>query len=118
MVFFAVGESMRQAYRHQGQDFDLALDRFSAPSWYIEPEAHAYKAVIRRHCKLAFTALKNAYGEASKDKEFRHRNWFRNQLTLASVQKQLENLWDVVSENADDYLLPSIKRDGPQSSRS
>jgi len=34
------------------------------------------------------------------------------------VQKQLENLWDVVSENADDYLLPSTKRDGPPSSRS
>ncbi|MGA2200819.1 MAG: AIPR family protein [Terriglobales bacterium] len=118
MVFFAVGESMRQAYRHQGQDLGPALERFSDPNWYIEPETHSYKAVIRRHCKLAFTALKNAYGESSKEKEFRHRNWFRNQLTLASVQKQLENLWDVVSENADDYLLPSTKRDGPPSSRS
>ena len=71
----------------------------------------------RRHCKLAFTALKNAYGESSKEKDFRHRNWFRNQLTLASVQKQLENLWEVVSENADNYLLPSTKRDGAPSSR-
>ncbi len=111
MVFFAVGDSMRQAYGHQGQDFDLALERFSSPSWYVEPETHAYKAVIRRHCKLAFTALKNAYGESSKEKEFRHRNWFRNQLTLASVRQQLENLWDVVSENADDYVLPR-RRDG------
>ena len=118
MVFFAVGESMRQAYRNQVQDLDLALERFSDPSWYLEQEDHAYKAVIRRHCRLAFTALRNAYGEASKDKEFRHRNWFRNQLTLASVQKQLENLWDVVSENANDYLLPLARRNGSPLSRS
>jgi AIPR protein len=111
MVFFAVGESMRQAYGHQGQDFDPALERFSNPGWYLESDAHQCKAVLRRHCKLAFTALKNSYGEASSHGEFRHRNWFRSPLTLASIQKQVANLWDVVSENADDYILPSTKSD-------
>jgi hypothetical protein len=114
MVFFAVGESMRQAHKHQGQDFDPALERFSSPNWYLELDAHLYKTVVRRHCKLAFTALKNAYGEASSHAEFRHRNWFRSPLTLASIQKQIANLWDVVSENADGYLLSPSKRDGSQ----
>jgi hypothetical protein len=104
MVFFAVGESMPQAYRHQAQDFDVALERFSDPGWYLD-DGHPYKAVIRRHCKLAFSALKNSYGEASSQAEFRHRNWFRSPLTLASTQKQIANLWDVVSENAAAYLL-------------
>jgi AIPR protein len=112
MVFFAVGESMRQAYKHQNQDFDFALGRFADPNWYLEPETDPHKAVVRRHCKLAFNALKNAYGESSKSEQFRHRNWFRDQLTLASVHKQLESLWDVVSENADDYVLPTSKREG------
>jgi hypothetical protein len=115
MVFFAVGESIRQAYAHQGQDFDLALERFSSPGWYLEAETYLFKAVVRRHCKLAFTALKNAYSEASGHKDFRHRNWFRDPLTLASIQRQLANLWDVVSENAADYLLPIAKADPSRS---
>ncbi len=114
MVFFGIGESMRQAYRSLAQDFDLGLGRFSNPGWFLEADSHTYKAVVRRHCKLAFSALKNSYGEASSHAEFRHRNWFRSPLTLASIQKQVANLWDVVSENGDDYLPTLTKRDHSQ----
>lgn len=109
MVFFAVGESMRQVHQRLGREFDPIVGKFSNPGWYLESDAHLYKAVVRRHWNSAFTALKNAYSEASSQVEFRHRNWFRNQLTLASIQKQLANLWNVVRENANDYSLPNVK---------
>jgi hypothetical protein len=44
---------------------DIA-DKFSDPRWYLEPETNWSKSVVRRHCKLAFTALKNSYSEASR----------------------------------------------------
>lgn len=109
MVFFAVGESMRQVHERQEVDLDSVLEKLSNPGWYSESETHPYKAVVRRHCKLAFTALKNAYSEASSHKDFRHRNWFRNALTLGAVRKQLENLWDIVSENAENYTVITKK---------
>jgi hypothetical protein len=109
MVFFGVGEAMRQVHEHRGLDFDSVLEDFSDPSWYIEADAHPYKTVVRRYCKLAFTALRNAYAEASSHKDFRHRNWFRNPLTLEAIRRQLTNLWDIVSENADNYILPGKK---------
>jgi hypothetical protein len=107
-----VGESIRQAYGQYQQDFDEALERFADPGWYLD-DAHSYKGLLRRHSKLGFSALKNSYSEVSSQKEFRHRNWFRSSLTLASIQKQIKNLWDVVSENANDYRLSPPKRDSP-----
>jgi len=114
MVFFALGESMRQVHQHLGQGLDAALEKVADPGWYLEAETFPYKATVRRFCKLAFKALKGAYNEASKDAAFRHRNWFRNPLTLASIQKQLADLWDIVSENADDYSLIPARKDASQ----
>jgi hypothetical protein len=105
MVFFAVGESMRLVHSHTGTELDATLAKIADPGWYVEPETDRVKAVVRRYCKLAFRALKGAYGEASGHETFRHRNWFRDSETLVSTRKILADLWDIISENADDYSL-------------
>lgn len=110
MVFFGVGEVMRQVHGHSEELLNPSLEMLASPGWYLEQETHRYKATLRRHCKLAFAALKNSYGEANA-RGSTHRNWFRDRLTLASIRKQVGNLWSVVSEDADNYLFTKPKRE-------
>lgn len=109
MVFFAVGESLRQVHERGNESLDHTLQKLANPAWYLEPDGCQQKAVLKRHCKLGFTALKNAYNEAKGQKDFRHRNWFRTQMTLESVRMQLANLWEIASENAEAYSFTHKK---------
>jgi hypothetical protein len=105
MVFYAVGESFRVAYAHLGRDLNAGLRKASDPNWYIEPDTDPVKSAIRKHCKLVFASLKNAYGQASREQDFRHRNWFRSEMTLKAIRLQLETLWGIVSDGAEQYML-------------
>ncbi len=105
MVFYAVGESFRVIYGRLQKDLEATLRRMSDPSWYTDPESNPLKALIRRHSTLAFTSLRNAYGQASRETDFRHRNWFRLESSLKAIRSQLENLWPIVSDTAEKYVL-------------
>jgi hypothetical protein len=105
MVYYGVGESFRVVYSRLQKELDPSLRKMCDPSWYTEPDDNPIKAVLRRHSNLVFTSLKNAYAQASNEADFRHRNWFRLESTLKSVRSQLENLWPIISDTADKYVI-------------
>ena len=48
------------------------------------------KTTIAELFKLSATAVGKAYNQASKQSDFRHRNWFRDPETLNEIRAELE----------------------------
>jgi hypothetical protein len=109
MFFYAFGESLRISYRNQSLDLDTALRGLCNPAWLREDESGPTKRVIARHCKVAFKSLIDAYKEASKEQGFKHRNWFRSDATLKATTDHAESSWSLLSDHAEEYLLPLAK---------
>jgi len=105
MFFYALGESMRVSYRSQSLDLDSALRGLGNPAWLKQDEHGPIKKVIVRHCKVAFKSLIDAYKEAAKDQAFKHRNWFRSQVTLSTIADHVNSSWSLLSDHAEEYLL-------------
>jgi hypothetical protein len=109
MFFYAFGESLRISYRSQALDLDTALRGLCNPAWLKEGENGPIKKVIARHSKVAFKSLIDAYKEASKVQGFKHRNWFRSEATLKAIADYSESSWSLLSDHAEEYLLPQVK---------
>jgi hypothetical protein len=95
MVFFAIGEALRQQYKRQGADLDEDLRQFSRPDWLdrAEPE----KPRLKVYTGLACRALADAYKDAKNAQAFTHRNWFRSKDTLDLVRYAVGRLIDIMS---------------------
>jgi hypothetical protein len=93
VVYYAVGELLRMNYEYKGRDLDADLRKLSNPRWTEKdgPE----RCAIREVTDLAFTALVKAYETASRQKDFRHRNWFRDKDFLEGVRSDLRFIRDI-----------------------
>jgi len=109
MFYYALGESIRTAYKFQKIDFEEDLRRLSSHTSWIKQDDCGAKKVIHRHCKVAFKALIDAYKDASKDQGFAHRNWFRSSKTLASISEQLKSSWSLISDHGEEYIFSKVK---------
>jgi len=109
MFFYALGESMRIAYRSQGMDLPTALRMLSNPAWLKQDGDGPTRKALARHCRVAFKSMIDAYREASKDTAFKHRNWFRSQATLSSITEQINGSWTLLADHAEEYILPLPK---------
>ena len=109
MFFYALGESIRTAYREQGQEPEAALRALSNPVWLKQEQAGPIKKVIGRHCKVAFKSLSDSYKGASRQAGFMHRNWFRSQATITSIAEHVVSAWSLLADHGDDYLIPKPK---------
>jgi hypothetical protein len=109
MFFYAFGESLRISYRSQSFDLNTALRGLCNPAWLKEVENGPTKRVIARHSKVALKSLIDAYKEASKEQGFKHRNWFRSEATLKAIADHAESSWSLLSDHAEEYLLPQAK---------
>lgn len=106
MFYYALGEAMRLAYSSQAQDFLKAVGALSNPSWTREPNEGAVKKAISRFSNWGFNALSSAYKVAEGKSGFTHRNWFRSSSTLEQISSNVANSWGLLSEHAEDYVLP------------
>jgi hypothetical protein len=106
MVFFAVGESLRIMYGLQKRNYTADVQRLGGPWWTNKsPIPNPTQEIIKRHTELAFKALRKAYDLSSKTKDFRHRNWFRQESTLEEIRSNLRDYCDIARESADKYLI-------------
>lgn len=90
IVFYAVGELLRMIYRDKGLDLDTDIRRLSKPNSWMDSTKDATKDVIAELFKLAATAIGKAYSQAAKQKDFRHRNWFRSIETRSQIVEELD----------------------------
>ncbi|MFZ0421173.1 MAG: AIPR family protein [Candidatus Sulfotelmatobacter sp.] len=89
VVYYAVGELLRMVYGQDEAELDSDLRKLSKPNTWLDDETHTAKKTLIEIFKLAGTALNKAYNQASKNQDFRHRNWFRNPETLADIKAEL-----------------------------
>jgi hypothetical protein len=109
MFFYAVGESIRSAYREQGKEVVPALRALANPNWLKQDQNNSVKKAIGRHCRVAFKSLADAYKEASNQPGFMHRNWFRSQSTIASVAEHVMSSWGLLIDHGEDYLFSKTR---------
>jgi hypothetical protein len=90
-------------YDQKGKDLDGDLRKFGKPKW-MEKEGPE-KATIRELTELAFSGLVKAYETASRSKDFRHRNWFRNKDYFEGVRSELRFIRDIKSKGKEGLPL-------------
>jgi hypothetical protein len=104
MIYYAVGELFRMIYAESGSSLDADLQKLGRPRWTERdgPEKTSLFEVTR----LAFSGLTKAYETASRDKEFRHRNWFRDREYLEGIKSDLRFILEI--KNSGGAPLPSL----------
>jgi len=85
LVYFAVGEYMRQVSRFRSANLEIALGRFAKPQFALEDGAALVKAYVGPACEV----LIRLYRAASKSPDFTHRNWFRDSRTLRDIENDI-----------------------------
>jgi hypothetical protein len=107
MVYFAVGESIRMVYRHQGRDMVADLMHLADPRWKegSETKYEHQRAVTKAHTEAAFQAMKKAYENARKLENFAHRNWFRDDSTLNDIRSELESFVVFMAQMPEKYMF-------------
>jgi hypothetical protein len=104
-LYYAVGELLRLIYVHRKADLDTDLRRLSKPNIWLQGSGDNAKVAIAELFKLASLAVKKAYNQASKDKDFRHRNWFRDSNSLTDIKTEL----DVIPEYRSIKEFPLLR---------
>jgi len=89
MVYYTVGELLRLSYKENEEELDEDLRRLSRPHWLDESENEG-KACLTELYGMATSALRQTYDiDARATENFRHRNWFRSESTLAQIRSTL-----------------------------
>lgn len=104
-VYYAVGELLRLIYVQRKADLDADVRKLSKPNIWIHESGANAKTAIAELFKLSSLAVKKAYNQAAKDKDFRHRNWFRDPNSLTDIKAEL----DVIPEYRSIKDLPLLR---------
>jgi hypothetical protein len=88
LVFFTLGEILRQKYKRTNSDLDADLARLAKPKWL--DNSLGPNAEVKRYSRLACEVLVKVYRAAAKSSEFTHRNWFRSRDTLKDIISELQ----------------------------
>jgi hypothetical protein len=94
IVYFAVGELLRLIYQTRQRDLEADIRRLSKPNDWMDSNKNHTKETLAEVFKLASTAINKVYVQASKHPDFRHRNWFRDDTTLADIRAELGSIPD------------------------
>jgi hypothetical protein len=108
MYYYALGEAMRIVYKTSSRDLNQALGFLANPSWISKSNDDPIKKTIARFSKIAFRSLSESYEMAASKEGFRHRNWYRSESTLSSINEHITSIWELLSEYADDHVLPKL----------
>jgi hypothetical protein len=103
MVYYAVGELLRMIYQQKGKDLNVDLRKLGNPKW--TERTGVEKETLRELTELAFTGLVKAYETASRPKDFRHRNWFRDKENLDAIATDLRFIRDIKFSGKDQLPL-------------
>jgi hypothetical protein len=77
------------SYKENEEELDEDLRRLSRPHWLDESENEG-KACLTELYGMATSALRQTYDiDARATENFRHRNWFRSESTLAQIRSTL-----------------------------
>lgn len=90
LVYFAIGEVARQAYRKQSWDLDHDLRKLANPNGWLQDEPTAPKRALATAFDVASKVLTQRYDIAKKNPSFKHRNWFRDQETLRDIREGVD----------------------------
>lgn len=91
LVFYAVGELERLSYLRQGFDVESDLRKLAKPNTWLAEDDTAPKKALSKAFDIAIKVLAREYDQKkANDTNFKHRNWFRDENTLASVKASLE----------------------------
>lgn len=88
LIFYTVGEIIRQKYKVKKISFEPDLARLAKPRWL--EEASGVTSEIKRYTRLASEVLIKVYRSAAKSSAFTHRNWFRSQETLKDISREIQ----------------------------
>jgi hypothetical protein len=106
MVYFVVGELLREVYRQIGADLDSEIRRLSKPGWMLEDGVEARS--VEKYTRLACSVLIKAYRSASKGADFSHRNWFREKATLLDIRQEIPSELQTLKMILDSGELPTL----------
>jgi len=91
-------------YERKGKNLETDIAKLGIPKWQEHPGPE--RETLRLLTSLAFIGLAKAYETASKVKDFRHRNWFRNRENLDAIKSDLKFIRDIkFSENETGPIL-------------
>ncbi len=85
MAYFAVAELLRLAYNGESGGMEADLRALSRPQWLDESRGTTKECLADLYT-AGSNALMQAYDNAASAPDFRHRNWFRDEGTLAAVK--------------------------------
>jgi hypothetical protein len=105
MVYFVVGELLRDVYRQVG-NLDSEIRRLSKPSWMLEDGVEA--RTIEKYTRLGCSVLIKAYRAASKGADFSHRNWFREKATISDIRQEIPSELQTLKMILDSGELPTL----------
>jgi hypothetical protein len=106
MVFFVVGELLREVYRQVGADLGSEIRRLSKPGWMLEDGVEA--RTIEKYTRLECSVLIKSYRSASKGPDFSHRNWFREKATLSDIRQEIPSELQTLKMILDSGELPML----------
>lgn len=104
MVYYGVGELFRMIYAEGGSNLDADLRKLARPKWTERDGLE--KTALLEVTRLAFSGLTKAYETASRDTDFRHRNWFRDREYLEGIKSDLRFILEI--KNSGNAPLPSL----------
>jgi hypothetical protein len=92
MVYYTVGELLRLSYKENEEELNEDLRRLSRPQWLDESENESKGCLIELF-GMATSALRQTYdNDARATENFRHRNRFRSESTLAQIRSTLATI--------------------------
>jgi hypothetical protein len=90
LVYYAVGELQRQNYLKQGWNLDQDLRKLAKPNSWLGEIGSPPKHALVKAFEISSKVLSQQYEAAKKNNlGFKHRNWFRDQETIGSINEGL-----------------------------
>lgn len=90
MLYFALGELLREKYQREQSDLPASLRRLGKPRWMDEPEDKGEMASLKKYCNAAKEILIRCYRNAMKSPTFVQRNWYRSDDTLRDIREEIQ----------------------------
>ncbi len=91
LIYFAVGELERQSYAKQGWDLDHDLSKLAKPNnWLTEGRSGSCSALATAFEVVTKVLIQQYETRKKIEPAFKHRNWFREEGTLADIRSGLE----------------------------
>lgn len=88
MVYYTIGQLLLLSYKADEDGLNADMRKLSRPQWLDQGDNPA-KACLIEMFGIAKVSLTQAYDASAKAENFRHRNWFRTETTLADIKSAL-----------------------------